>query len=287
MHSDLGLTQNAVQTKIRSKLNSMPPFFSIVTVCLNAGAALRQTAETVLAQNFGDFEYIIKDGGSTDGSLDSLPRDPRIRIFRSPDCGIFDAMNQALEAATGRFVHFLNAGDFFIDNDVLGDFESEIMHSEDTEFFYGDVIFPGLNREHVCYPGHLTRYFLFTHMICHQAWFVSRLAYLRLGKYKLDAKIGSDQVFLYDALLGELIRYRHVPRFAVRYDIRGVSSNPAIQEQSRTFREGARCRYYPSWERHIYSGLWKVRSLIRSLFILPPLLKIFRWLQRMRHGCNL
>ena len=262
----------------------MPPLFSIVTVCLNAGTGLRRTVESVLSQQCGDFELLIKDGGSTDGSIDDLPRDARIRIIRSPDQGIFDAMNHALDFVTGSFVHFLNAADLFLDDTVLRDVAAEIRRSEDTEFFYGDVICLGFNREFVRYPEHLSRYFLYTHMLCHQGWFVARATYLRLGKFKTESKIGGDQVFLYDAILGARIRYRHVARFTVRYDVRGISSNVAVQQHSKAFRNNARRKYYPGWERNLYAVLWGIRMAVRDVLTLPPLLRMFRWTQRQLHG---
>lgn len=260
----------------------MTPCFTVVTVCFNAGKALRPTVESVLSQTCGDFECLIKDGGSTDGSLDDLPSDPRLRIIRAPDGGIFDAMNQAIDAAQGRFIHFLNAGDFYVSDKVLGVVASEIERLPAAEFFYADVLCPGFIRQHVRYPDRLTRYFLFTQMLCHQGWFVARDTYLQMGKFKLCAKIGSDQVFLYDAILGAQVSYRHVPRFAVRYDVHGVSSNSAVQSQSKAFREMARRAYYPAWEGMLYKTIWGLRSFVRWCVSLPPFLKIFRLFQAWR-----
>ena len=94
--------------------------FSIVVVCLNPGQRLLSTVESVLRQDYPDFEILIKDGGSRDGSLSTVPEDPRIRLIQKPDRGIYDAMNQALEEARGRYVQFLNCGDVFHDGTVLG-----------------------------------------------------------------------------------------------------------------------------------------------------------------------
>ena len=70
--------------------------FSIVVVCLNPGEKLLKTVQSVLNQKYGNYEIVVKDGGSTDGSLEQLPADSRIRVYTRPDCGIYDAMNQAM-----------------------------------------------------------------------------------------------------------------------------------------------------------------------------------------------
>lgn len=247
-----------------------------------AGDALVQTAQSVLAQKFEDFEYLIKDGGSTDGSLEALPRDAHIRIIRSPDCGIFDAMNQALEAAKGRYIHFLNAGDLYIDIGVLEDVSVELRRTADVQFFYGDVLMPGANREYICYPERLSRYFVYTQMPCHQGWFVTRELYHKIGKFKLGAKIGSDQVFYYDAILGAGVNYKHIHRFIARYDLNGASSIKSLQKESAGFRAANRNRYFPSWERMLYKSIWKLRTVVRAFFLMPPLFSMFKSYQRLR-----
>ncbi|MDO4294019.1 MAG: glycosyltransferase [Eubacteriales bacterium] len=93
--------------------------FSIVVVCLNAGPKLLDTVNSVLAQKYGNYEIIVKDGGSADGSLSCLPADSRIHVYTAPDRGIYDAMNQAVKHISGQFVQFLNCGDRLHDAEVL------------------------------------------------------------------------------------------------------------------------------------------------------------------------
>lgn len=108
-------------------------FFSIVVVSLNPGEKLVPTLKSVLDQDYGNFEIIIKDGGSTDGSvekLEELPADSRIRFFREPDKGIYDGMNQALAHARGRFLLFLNCGDRLYSRSVLSETAEFIEKTE-------------------------------------------------------------------------------------------------------------------------------------------------------------
>ena len=127
----------------------MTPFFSILVVCLNAGSKLEQTITSIQAQDFTDYEIIVKDGGSTDGSLDFLKG--QLRILQQKDSGIYDAMNQAAEAARGRYVYFLNCGDFFAERDVLSKIHSLILEKPAKHGIYYGNIFERLTGQ--CVPS--------------------------------------------------------------------------------------------------------------------------------------
>lgn len=97
--------------------------FSVVVVALNPGEKWRGTLQSIFAQKYNDFEIIYKDGRSRDGSWEALlaeyGADSRLRSFQEADKSIYDAMNQALDQVSGKYVLFLNCGDFFYDDRVL------------------------------------------------------------------------------------------------------------------------------------------------------------------------
>ena len=95
------------------------PFFSIIVVAFNAAKTIRTTVDSVLAQSFQDYEIIVKDACSDDGTLEQVPEDPRIRVYSTKDKGIYDGMNEAVGYARGEYVQFLNCGDLFYDSEVL------------------------------------------------------------------------------------------------------------------------------------------------------------------------
>ena len=111
--------------------------FSIVTICFNAADILPVTLDSVLAQDFGDFEYVIQDGESSDNTPQLI--ESYIKRFaekgvdviynREPDSGIYDAMNKAVSSARGEYVNFMNAGDCFYDDKVLRNVSSAIDRS--------------------------------------------------------------------------------------------------------------------------------------------------------------
>jgi len=95
--------------------------YSIITVNYNNKEGLRRTIESVIHQTFRDFEYIVIDGGSTDGSADVLKEyDAQIDYWASePDGGIYQGMNKGIRKATGDYLNFMNSGDSFYSNDIL------------------------------------------------------------------------------------------------------------------------------------------------------------------------
>ena len=118
------------------------PFFSIVVVSLNPGERLKKTLDSIVNQTFTDYEVILKDGGSTDGSLDELQQNgyfkdkKQIVIWQKKDKSIYDGMNQALSMVKGNYVQFLNCGDYFYSNTVLEEvaefIENEKKKTSDT-----------------------------------------------------------------------------------------------------------------------------------------------------------
>jgi GT2 family glycosyltransferase len=117
------------------------PLVSVVTVCRNAAAVLEATMENVLGQTGCDFEYVVLDGLSTDGSVDIIRRHAdRIAVWRSAqDNGAYDAMNAALELARGEWVLFMNAGDAFSSEDALRRMFAHVP--ADTDVVYGHHVY--------------------------------------------------------------------------------------------------------------------------------------------------
>lgn len=117
--------------------------FSIVTVCYNAVLDIEKTILSVLNQTYQNIEYIIVDGGSTDGTLDIINKyKNNISILISePDKGVYDAMNKGIMRANGQWINFMNAGDTFASNQVLFEiskFDNELL--DDYDVIYGDCI---------------------------------------------------------------------------------------------------------------------------------------------------
>lgn len=179
--------------------------FSILVVCLNAGEKLQRTVESIIRQTCTDYEIVIKDGGSEDGSLNLLPDDPRITVVEKKDSGIYDAMNQAALEAQGDYVYFLNCGDVFHDETVLQSISDEmnrnITNQQDgnrnqrdggktPDIVYGNI-YDVLTRSMVSSNPSLNAFGCYRNVPCHQACFYRKRLVLA-HPFSLEYQVRAD-----------------------------------------------------------------------------------------------
>lgn len=154
---------------------------SVIVVTLNSGESLVTTVGNICKQSFDDFEVIIKDGGSTDGSIENVRnlRLDNVLIFEEKDKGIYDAMNEAVKYASGDFVIFINAGDSFYSDDVLAKF-AEVTRGRDRLIVYGDTFFES-SKSLSKAPSEISASVCYRNIPCHQAIFYSKDILLERG----------------------------------------------------------------------------------------------------------
>lgn len=174
--------------------------YSIIVVCLNAGKRLMETIESIRSQTYGKYEIIIKDGMSTDGSLDSLIQeadrgDSRIRIHSQADKGIYDAMNQAVGYAKGDYLFFLNAGDSFYDKEVLYKI-TEVIEMDKPDIVYGNLYHKALHAVVQSAPA-INDFTCYRNVPCHQVCFYDVRLFAERG-YDVKYRVRADyEHFLY------------------------------------------------------------------------------------------
>lgn len=248
------------------------PLFSIVTVSLNAGERLRKTVESIASQTFRDFEHIVKDGGSIDGSLDTLPVDHRFVLMKQRDEGIYDAMNQAIARCTGEFVVFLNAGDEFVDVAVLGQVADAMAKTTPIDVAYGDVIHGEFGAVVRC-PERVGRFFFFRTTLCHQACF-TRLGLLRdAGGFDTTLAVAADHE-LFARLIGSGAVARRLPVVIARYEGGGYSARPETRRARLADIAEIRRRHYSRAEQVMFGLSWGLT--------LPPMRRALlsaRWMR--------
>ena len=140
---------------------------SIITINLNNRDGLQKTIDSVVSQTFRDFEWIVIDGGSTDGSKELIEQyaDHFSYWVSEPDKGIYNAMNKGIKVAKGEYLQFLNSGDWLVDEKAL---ERCFWHESKADIAYGDLWFcNGEEKERYKYPNKLTLKYLYDFSLGH------------------------------------------------------------------------------------------------------------------------
>ncbi len=180
---------------MKSKDLTDNPLISVVTVVFNGAKNIEKTIVSVLNQNYKNVEYIIIDGGSTDGTIEIIKKhEPKIKYWTSkPDKGIYDAMNKAIDIATGEWINFMNCGDRFASDEVLNLFTIK----QNADLLYGNAII-----EYAEFNAPFKKYSLDKMWnrspFCHQACFV-RTSLMKQYKFNLEYKIGADHDLFFRA----------------------------------------------------------------------------------------
>lgn len=209
---------------------------SVVTVCYNSAKTIRKTFESMLAQTYQDFEYIVVDGGSTDGTIgiieEYLPKFQGKMTYRSEkDNGIYDAMNKGIARCQGDLIGMVNSDDWYEPTaleDIMGAYSGEKY-----EVVYGMLrIFRDGQEYAIEFKNHN---FLEVHMVPHPTCFITRQAYMDLGMYDtVNYKSASDYELLLRYYLGGKVKFTPVYRIISNFVLGGMSSsNFGVKETAR------------------------------------------------------
>lgn len=201
------------------------PAFSIVTVVLNDMAGFLATRESIAALRGPGFEWVVIDGGSTDGLVEYLEDgDPLVTVWRSrSDSGIYDAMNEGAALACGEFVVFMNAGDYFPDPNALAHVQETIDRGAEQP----DVVFGGAelvfeNGLHYYRAPRRAEYSIWHGLPAnHQATYYKRELLLKVP-YDLSFRICGDY-YLVASLMRRGVRTAYVKRALVAFRIGDTS----------------------------------------------------------------
>ncbi len=201
------------------------PKISIITVSYNAISTIERTILSIINQTYSNLEYIIIDGGSTDGTADIIRKYANKITFwiSEPDKGIYDAMNKGVSKSTGMYCNFMNAGDCFYDNNVI----KKVFSKNRTEdVLHGITITDKGKVTKPIQPENLSLFFFFRTSLGHQATFIKADL---LRKYPYDTKysIVADAKFFVETLIMNNCSYNTLSENICIYDTSGISSNEA------------------------------------------------------------
>lgn len=200
--------------------------FSVIVVSLNSGEKLNKTIDSILGQKYENYEIVVKDGMSVDGSIEGIREDVRLRVCREKDAGIYDAMNQALDHAEGRYILFLNCGDTFYDKDVLLKAAEFITNADEkaVRIIYGDT-YCERTQVKVHSAPKITGFTCYRNIPCHQSCFYNRELFVE-KRYDTELKIRADyDHFLWCIFKGEAEAI-YMDLVIASYEGDGFSENP-------------------------------------------------------------
>jgi len=249
--------------------------YSVVTICRNEKDNITRTIESVLNQTFTDYQYIIIDGLSTDGTLEIiesyrekfLEKHVELIVISEKDSGIYDAMNKGALLSDGEFVNMLNAGDCFADNNVLANMSQRIDQKADVIYGNANAISIRSKGKMRIYPlepqnlNTITR----TMPFIHQTVFV-KTKLLKENLFDEKYKIAADYKFCLTMYLNER-KFQYVDIYIVDYYLDGVSSQNIIKTEKEfaAIREEAGLINSKSFSMKIYFFRIRMMSIIRKI----------------------
>ena len=200
---------------------------SIITVNLNNKEGLQKTTNSVISQTFKDFEWIVIDGGSIDGSKELIENHSEFISYwvSEPDKGIYNAMNKGIKAAKGEYLLFLNSGDFLMNSNVLDRFfaqgnNSDIIYGYVARNIEGKV----QNLTGFLSKDNISLIDLYYQTIPHQGTFFKAILFEKFGLYNENLRIVADREFYIKTIIYGNVSVKFIPITVSFFEDGGISS---------------------------------------------------------------
>ncbi len=210
---------------------------SIITINYNNKVGLEKTISSILSQTYKDFEWIVIDGGSTDGSKELIENNQtNISYWCSePDNGIYHAMNKGIVKAKGEYLQFLNSGDVFYSDTVL---DSVVPYLNNGDIYMTNMCHSRKLNTPIVKPESLISTNLLNTLIfkgiMHPASYTRKQCFERMGLFNEDLRIISDWWFFFKAIVLYNVPIEYIPVVSVIFDETGISStHPDITESDK------------------------------------------------------
>ena len=226
------------------------PVLSIITVNFNNNLGLQETLRSIQSQLFTDYEHIIIDASSTDGSAETIVKyaaeTPHLSYWVSePDKGVYDGMNKGIAHAKGEYIFFLNSGDFLFNGNVL-----DSIPFDGTNYICGNlrIVYSNTEYEDIIPPEEVDGLFLLKSFLPHPASFIHHSLFEN-QTYRTDYRIVSDWIHMVDNIVLKGCSYKHVNILISNFDSTGLSSTNGsigLYERNRWIKENIPARIYAS-----------------------------------------
>lgn len=270
------MTEEPNKAVKQSVLDKHFPLFSIVTITKDNCDGLKKTMHSVDAQTFTDFEWIVIDGKSTDGTLDILrERRSETRTAQNPfrfiseyDEGIYDAMNTGISEARGHYILFLNAGDELASPDILEIIEPCAVKK--PEFIYGDALEPLKNGKAELKSARRYKELPWGMITHHQAMFYRRHS---IRDFKISYSLLYDVAADYDFTVRFLLhakKIRYIPKPICIFEQGGLSQKQAAKGRREQYIIREKLDMLPVhknlWILFVQTLIWNIRRFAPPLY---------------------
>lgn len=208
---------------------------SVITVTYNSESTVRDTIESVLKQEYKDYEYLVIDGGSRDNTLDIIkeyePRfDGRMRWLSEKDKGMYDGINKGIRMATGDVVGIINSDDFYHRDDIFDVIAKSFEDIPDVQAIYGDVRFVNPDNLEKTVRYYSSKHwkpwrFRFGFMPAHPTFFTYKENFEKYGYYQYDYHIAADYELLIRHLYTNHVPAKYIPVDFMKMRTGGRSTN--------------------------------------------------------------
>ncbi|OEK08842.1 hypothetical protein A8C32_00775 [Flavivirga aquatica] len=238
---------------------------SIITINYNNKAGLELTVKSVQNQQSSNYEHIIIDGGSTDGSKDVILENKHSFSYwvSEPDSGIYNAMNKGIKVAKGTYLLFLNSGDHFYKDNVLKQYSKYII---DKDIIYFNLNVVDSKEAYIkTYPNVLSFSYFTKDTLPHPATFINKEVFKKTSLYYEQFKIVSDWKFFIDAICKYNASYIQIDEtLSTFYFDGGISSNPANKKIRQSERKQVLENEYRSYFQDVKDVLF-YKSIVDNL----------------------
>lgn len=226
---------------------------TIITINYNNLEGLKKTLSSVINQSFKNFEFIVIDGSSTDGSVQYLDANKSeiSKMISEPDSGIYNAQNKGIKLSEGDYLLFLNSGDYLHDNNVI---EKIIPFLVNYDIVYGDMIIEWAKGHQTIgrSPDVITKLHMYNGTLWHPVSFIKRDLFYKYGMYDESLKLVADYDFFFKAIVAKNVSTYHVPEIICVYNTEGASSNQSNKELEKRERRIVAQRYLSTDEIELF-----------------------------------
>ena len=252
------------------------PKISIITVAFNSAKTIKGTIESIISQDYNNIEYLIIDGGSTDGTMDIVKSySEHVKYYVSePDNGIYDAMNKGIKAATGDVIGILNSDDFYPNSFVLSNV-AKLFQKYSCDAVYGDLVYVKANdinkiKRYWQAGEYSTSKIKNGWMLPHPTFFVKKKIYTRYGLYDTDLKSAADYEMILKLLYKHNISVHYLPMILVNMRM-GGESNKSFWNRIKANKEDSLAWTKNQLNKPMFVRLKKPLQKLKQFFLKPEI----------------